>query len=564
MQERFQPLVDHLNSQLTNTQIELLVLSQSQLEDAIAANQLDLLFTNPSHYIHLRHHYSLHGVLATLVNREQEIPVRQLGGVILASKSSGIQTLSDLQGHEVAIPGKRFLGGFQTQAYELLETEQLNIPSDVKVRELGSHDAVIQSLISGQSEVGFVRTGILEQFFTSVEQLPSHLRLINPQQYPDYPFALSTRLYPEWPLVTVKPCPCEREILRSLINLAPDHPAVQKLGIDGFAPPADYSTMEMLAKALHLPPYARHSPIHLDDLWEEYRWPLALSAVFLLLLFTFTVQQYRSNKHLATTLKQLKRQEEATHLAQTALEEKAELLKQSNNELEQFAYVASHDLRQPLRMITSYLQMLEKRLSGQLDEETRELFHFAVDGAKRQDEMLKSLLEYSRVGRIGEPLVLVDSKKHLAEALAFLNPDIKQSLAQIEIQGNNWPRVEASPNELTRLFQNLISNAIKYHQPDLPPEISVSVKSSEDYWIFKVEDQGIGINPNQFDRLFKVFQRLHTRSQYEGTGIGLALCHKIVARHGGSIWVESDGEDQGTRFFFTLPRVKQTSCLSAG
>lgn len=553
MQERFEPLIQHINSQLETTNIELQILSKSELEKALITNQLDLLLTNPSHYIHLQHHYELHGVLATLVNRERDVPVSQLGGVILATQTSGIQTLSDLKGREVAIPGRRFLGGFQTQAYELLQQAQLKIDQDIIVKEVGSHDAVIEALVQGQSEVGFVRSGIIEQVFDSNKPLPAGLRVINAQEFAGYPFAVSTRLYPEWPLVTVNPCPCDREILKAFINLDPDHPVMNKLAIDGFAPPANYSSLDQLAQTLRLPPYDLSNSL-IDQLLDEYRWYLLLGSTLLFLILAFTLQQYRSNKRLRITLKQLKQQEQATLRAKQALNEKAELLKQSNNELEQFAYVASHDLRQPLRMITSYLRLLEQRLADHLDDETKRYFHFAIDGAQRKDEMLKALLDYSRVGQVGEPTKRLNSKKHLLEAIAFLNPEIKKTQAEIRVSDDHWPEIKASANELTRLFLNLIGNAIKYHQPNQAPKVAVAVQAIEGFWLFSIKDQGIGISPDQLDRVFNVFQRLHTREQFEGTGIGLAICKKIVLRHGGQIWVESGGIHQGSCFYFTLPR----------
>ena len=227
-------------------------------------------------------------------------------------------------------------------------------------------------------------------------------------------------------------------------------------------------------------------------------------------------------------------------------------LQASNAELEQFAYVASHDLRQPLRMIRSYVQMLERRLDDKLDDETRQMMRFTSDGATRLDEMLVSLLEYSRVGRKGEPMAEIDSEGAVMEALRFLEPSIREADAEVRVRGR-WPRLVASRDEFTRLFQNLIGNAVKYRAPDRKPEIRVEVHADDGGWRFSVADNGIGIDPAQFDRLFRVFQRLHARDKYEGSGIGLAVSRKIVERHGGHIWVESEGPDQGTRFCFFLP-----------
>ncbi|MEI6414459.1 MAG: ATP-binding protein, partial [Pseudomonadota bacterium] len=242
-----------------------------------------------------------------------------------------------------------------------------------------------------------------------------------------------------------------------------------------------------------------------------------------------------------------------THLDITAQKQaEAELLR-SNRELEQFSYSISHDMRQPLRMISSYLQLLQMSLGQQLDDEQREYFHFAVDGAKRLDTMLLGLLEYSRIGRKGEPPAWVESRAILDEALLFLGPAIAEAQATIHIEGE-WPRLLASPDELLRLIQNLIGNALKFRVAERRPEVTLSSEITGNRWHLRVADNGIGILPDQIGRLFQVFQRLQSRSAFEGTGIGLALCRKIAEHHGGRIWVESAGEGQGCTFWIDLPR----------
>ncbi|MBF0093663.1 MAG: PAS-domain containing protein, partial [Alphaproteobacteria bacterium] len=223
----------------------------------------------------------------------------------------------------------------------------------------------------------------------------------------------------------------------------------------------------------------------------------------------------------------------------------------SNAELEQFAYAASHDLRQPLRMINSYLQLLERHLADRLDDENREFVDFVRDGATRMDQMLVALLEYSRVGRTGEPMEMLDSREALAESLRFLSPAIEDAAAEIVVTGD-WPKILVSRNEVVRLFQNLIGNAIKYRKDDQPPRIAVSMEAGQNEWVFAVRDNGIGIDPTQADKLFKVFSRLRARDKHEGTGVGLAICRKIVERHGGRIWMNSEGDNMGCAFYFTL------------
>ncbi|WP_239988761.1 sensor histidine kinase [Paramagnetospirillum kuznetsovii] len=231
-------------------------------------------------------------------------------------------------------------------------------------------------------------------------------------------------------------------------------------------------------------------------------------------------------------------------------------LHRSNQELEQFAYVASHDLRQPLRMISGYLGMLFKTLGPSLNDDTRTFFGFAIEGAKRLDRMIVDLLEYSRIGRQDAPQepmnlneVLADSSRHLEVAVSELG-------AAVTI-APNLPTIHGDRLELVRLFQNLIGNAIKYCAPDRMPRVEVTSSDGGTEWILAVKDNGIGIGPDDLQRVFGIFQRLVTRDQYEGTGIGLAVCRKIAEHHGGRIWVESKA-DEGSTFFVAFPK-KQPS-----
>ncbi|MDD5214190.1 MAG: PAS domain-containing protein [Methylococcales bacterium] len=230
-------------------------------------------------------------------------------------------------------------------------------------------------------------------------------------------------------------------------------------------------------------------------------------------------------------------------------------LQRSNAELEQFAYAVSHDMRQPLRMVTSYLSLIEKALTNQLDEETRQFMDFAIEGSKRMDGMILSLLDYSRVGRLTKPLTLVSSQECVNEAVLFLQPELKNGTVSIS---GDWIELLANRDELTRLLQNLIGNALKYHDENKPSKTEVLATATEKWFRVEVRDNGIGIAANQIDRLFKVFSRLQARSRFEGTGIGLALCRKIVEHHGGKIGVISEGEGFGSTFWFELPLVQHT------
>ena len=231
---------------------------------------------------------------------------------------------------------------------------------------------------------------------------------------------------------------------------------------------------------------------------------------------------------------------------------KTDALQSSNADLDRFAYSVSHDMRQPLRMVTGHLQLLAKGIREQLNEDQRENLRYALDGAKRMDTMIISLLEYSRVGRKFDAKKALDSRQPLDQALAFLAPAIAESGAGIAVSGV-WPQVLASRDELIRLFQNLVGNAIHYHEVDQPPRIEIESTVTAAAWRVAVRDHGIGIDPQQTDRLFLFFSRLQSRQRFEGTGMGLALCRRIVEHHGGRIWVESEGLGKGSVFIFELP-----------
>lgn len=226
-------------------------------------------------------------------------------------------------------------------------------------------------------------------------------------------------------------------------------------------------------------------------------------------------------------------------------------LGRSNRDLEQFSYAVSHDLQEPLRMVSSYLKLLERRYAPKLDAEGLEFIGFAVDGAQRMSRMITDLLDYSRVHRRGNCFAAVDLDSVLSDALANLSTAITTRGAQVTAAP--LPTIWGDASQLMRVFQNLIGNALKYRDAERTPHITISAEQHAGEWIVSIADNGIGIDPAHADRLFQVFQRLHPRGSYEGTGVGLALCRRIMERHHGRIWVESAGEGLGSTFRFALP-----------
>jgi signal transduction histidine kinase len=261
----------------------------------------------------------------------------------------------------------------------------------------------------------------------------------------------------------------------------------------------------------------------------------------------------RIDTHLA--LSDLRRQLEAQNAQLreeiAAREATQAALQRSNAELEQLAYVASHDMQEPLRMVASYLQLIEERYRDRLDADGHEFIGYAVDGAKRMQALINDLLAYSRVSTKARPSEPTDANAVVGAALANLRVAIDESAARITYSSLPWVMGDAT--QLLQLFQNLIANAIKFKR-DEPPEVHIDAEPTDGMWLFSVRDNGIGIAPEYFERIFVLFQRLHSRREYPGTGIGLALCKKIVERHGGRIWVESH-VGAGSTFRFTLQRA---------
>jgi len=663
VEARWQPLADYLTRSLPGKKLHILALDSSELDSKLQHHELDFVLTNPGQYIQLRHKNALSGVLATLVESVDNKPLYAYGGVIFTLKQrNDIDRLADLKDKIVAITATSSLGGYQAEAYQLMQAG-LAAAKDTRLLETGTpHDAVVTAVLEKRADAGFIRTGVLEALATAGKLDLGRLKVLNRQDLPSFPFLLSTRLYPEWPFVAMPHVNEEltRRVTAQLLMIEHQGLMAQAGGYHGFTIPADYSSVEELLRTLRLPPFDAAPTFTWKDILLRYKYPIAGLAVatmvivflsVLLLLKNSQLHQARNQARegenkLATILDNLgafvyikdthyryvfankavcrffaaplsdiigyednrffdaetaerirlndrrvlengehleveetnsleKTGERRSYISiklplrnsdgciyalcgiSTDITERKKMeeeLQRSNVDLEQFAYAVSHDMRQPLRMVTSYLSLIERALATQLNDETRQFLAFAIDGAKRMDQMILSLLDFSRVGRKTEPMAQIASRAVLDEALAFLEPDMVATAVTVS---GEWPELVASRDELSRLLQNLIGNAIKYHAESEAPRVEVHAAATADMFRVEVRDHGIGIDPGQIDRLFKVFSRLQTRSRFEGAGVGLALCRKIVEHHGGRIGVESLGENQGCCFWFEMPRMNQ-------
>ncbi|MGH8940540.1 MAG: sensor histidine kinase, partial [Actinomycetes bacterium] len=261
----------------------------------------------------------------------------------------------------------------------------------------------------------------------------------------------------------------------------------------------------------------------------------------------------RMRGRIAREVMQAERSRAESLRARATVEEQAEDLLRSNAELEQFAYVASHDLQEPLRKVASFCQLIERRYKGQLDERGEQYIEFAVDGAKRMQQLINDLLAFSRVGRHTSAFADVELEQVTAQALRQLAAAIEESGAVVT--HDPLPTVHGESGLLVQLLQNLVGNAIKFRSASLP-RVHIGVRRSpgdDAMWEFSCRDNGIGIDPGYEDKIFVIFQRLHGRDEYGGTGIGLAMCKKIVEYHGGRLWLATTAEGAGSMFCWTLP-----------
>jgi light-regulated signal transduction histidine kinase (bacteriophytochrome) len=235
-------------------------------------------------------------------------------------------------------------------------------------------------------------------------------------------------------------------------------------------------------------------------------------------------------------------------------------LRKSNEELEQFAYVASHDLQEPLRKISSFSELLAFQYKGRLDAEADRYLEYVIDGAYRMQTQIKELLEYSRIDRQGKEFILTDCNEVLNSTLKYIHLAIDEAGATVT--HDPLPTINADGAQLGQVFQNLITNAVKFRGAETPL-VQISAEQRKKEWIFSVKDNGIGIAPEYAERIFVMFQRLHTRTEYPGTGLGLAICKKIVERHKGRIWVESK-PGKGATFYFSIPARRNQERMSNG
>ncbi|HLP17764.1 MAG TPA: PhnD/SsuA/transferrin family substrate-binding protein [Bacteroidota bacterium] len=562
--EQWQPVATYLESMLKK-HIQLDVYDNEELNAAASRHAVDVVITTAYHYILLRHTCGLSTPLATLNSREREFTLNAYGGVIFTrADHREITSLTDLAGKRIAAVSKDAFGGYQMQSLEFAEAG-VPLPAGDKLLLTGQpHDRVIEAVIAGRADAGFIRTGVLESLIHSGKIDSGAVRIINPRNSPTYPFAVSTRLYPEWP-VSVMP-QIDKELaarLAAALYLLP-HDSFKGPAsvIHGFEIPANYDGAENLLRVLHLPPFDRTPEVSLADLWRTYRyWIVALIGSLLLLAGSSTglVFMYRKSRQSLRDVERLsierKYAEEQIRQFNQELEQRVAdrtaQLEAANKELEAFAYSISHNLRAPLRHIDGYIEILRQNTQMSLEEPAQHYMRLVCESAEYMGMLIDDLLSFARMNRIKLGAASVNSCVLVNEVIDSLHAE--RSNRDIEWRIGMLPVISGDEAMLRTVFINLISNALKFTRCRTHPVIEIGSTDSVNEVTFFIRDNGVGFDMQYAPKLFGVFQRLHRADEFEGTGIGLAKVHRIIERHGGRTW--ADGKiDEGATFYFSVPK----------
>jgi signal transduction histidine kinase/ABC-type amino acid transport substrate-binding protein/ActR/RegA family two-component response regulator len=581
-QKRWQPLVDYLNqSGRFKQRFELEAYTYPELEEAIKSKHVDVVLTQPAHYILMAYREGLYSPLATLVERERDKPLAAFGGVIfkLAIRTD-IRSLSDLKGKRIASSSKESLGAYLVQAYELQKLG-IDVPRNDQIIETGMpHDKAVDAVLNGQADAGFVRTGVLEGMAKEGRGDLDKLAILRADGIPDYPLQLSTHLYPQWALAAMPwaDAALGRELAGAVLSLPQGGKVARSVNIEGFTIPGNYKSVEELMRALRAPPFDKVAPITLGDIWRQHRLTVmaltvAFAVVSLLLMLLF--HRNRQIEHLRKDVEaQRDNLEDMVEARTQSLSIAKEAADTANRAKTVFLANMSHELRTPLNGIMGMIGLVTRKVD---DPVLKERLLKADKASNNLLAIINDVLDISKIeaerlvlehidfplGEVIEnahSLILPKAREKGLELKVSLPPD----LAVLHLQGD--------PLRLGQVLLNLLSNAVKFTERG---SIDLRVSQEDDdgdttMLKFGVADQGIGIPEQDCARIFNAFEQadMSTTRKHGGTGLGLAICKRLVQKMNGEIGVESD-IGRGSSFWFTVQLERGVAspvskCAAAG
>lgn len=565
---KWQPTAQYLSDSIPGYHFEIHpYININDLHDSIKNKSFDFILTNPSSYVTQEFDFGVRRI-ATLKNKRGNEAYTQFGSVIFThAKRSDIDTLSDIKNKRFMAVAPKAFGGWRVAWFEFLRNG-INPEKDFSSLSFGKlQENVVHSVLNDIVDAGTVRTDMLERMAEAGEINLQDIKIINRKTVENFSFQLSTDLYPEWPFAALKHISDElaQKVSIALFTIDPTHPAAIAGKYQGWTAPLDYRKVHTLLKTLKVAPYDDSEQINLSDIIEHY-WPwLIVVSIFLSLITAFTIYLARINNQLSSTKNSLLSEiderkaaekellEYRFHLEQKVIERTSEL-SSSNKELEAYSYSIAHDLRGPLRSITSFSQILKEDAGSKLDTDEHEYLRRIIKAGKSMAGLIDDILDLARVTRVEINPSSIDLNELISEVIDHLSLINEEKEVNWVIHDKLC--IKADPKLIKLLLQNLLGNAQKFSKHADLPKIEFGETTIKGKQVFFVKDNGIGIDNTYFDKIFKPFERLVKPEDFEGTGIGLATVQRIINRHNGKIWVESELY-KGSTFYFCVNCIEE-------